>query len=127
MRTIEAILVGSKKRYGSPGVTDRIGGLGFDVSPSTVARRTKKHGIKTMLALKFKATTDSDHTLPVKPNFLMQDFTAYRPDQIWMSDITYVQTREAWLYVCAIIDVFSKKIVGRKASSPLTKDLLISA
>lgn len=94
VRTIEAVHLGSKQRYGSPRVSNRIAGLGFDVSPSTVARRMKAHGIKSKLARKFKATTDSDHNLPVKPNLLMQDFTAYRPDQIWMSDITYVQTRE---------------------------------
>lgn len=127
VRTIEAIHVGSKKKYGSPRVADRLSGLDYDISESTVARRMKKHGIKSKLARKFKATTDSDHKLPVKPNLLMQDFTAYRPDQIWMSDITYVQTREGWLYVCAIIDLFSKKIVGWTASSRMTKDLVISA
>lgn len=127
VRTIEAIHLGSKKKYGSPNVADRLQGLGFDVSESTVARRMKKHGIRSKLKRKFKATTDSDHKLPVAPNLLMQDFTAYRPDQIWMSDITYVPTREGWLYVCGIIDLFSKKIVAWTASSRMTKDLVISA
>ena len=127
VRTIEAIHLGSKKNYGSPRVADRLTGLDFDVSESTVARRMKKHGIRSKLKRKFKVTTESDHKLPVKPNLLMQDFTAYRPDQIWMSDITYVQTREGWLYVCAIIDLFSRKIVGWTASSRMTRDLVISA
>ena len=127
VRTIEAIHIGSDKKYGSPKVADRLSGLGFDVSESTVARRMKKHGIRSKLKRKFKATTDSDHKLPVAPNLLMQDFTAYRPDQIWMSDITYVATGEGWLYVCAIIDLFSKKIVGWTASSRMTKDLVVSA
>ena len=127
VRTIEAVHLGSDKKYGSPKVADRLTGLGFDVSESTVARRMKKHGIRSKLKKKFKATTDSDHKLPVAPNLLMQDFTAYRPDQIWMSDLTYVATREGWLYVCAIIDLFSKKIVGWTASSRMTKDLVVSA
>jgi putative transposase len=127
VRTIEAVHLGSKKKYGSPNVADRLQGLGFDVSESTVARRMKKHGIRSKLKRKFKATTDSDHKLPVAPNLLMQDFTAYRPDQIWMSDLTYVPTREGWLYVCGIIDLFSKKIVAWTASSRMTQDLVILA
>jgi len=127
VRAIEAIHLGSDKKYGSPRVIDRLKGLGHDVSESTVARRMKKHGIRSKLKRKFKATTDSNHKLPVKPNLLMQDFTAYRPDQVWMSDITYIQTREGWLYVCAVIDLFSRKIVGWTASSRMTKDLVISA
>ena len=126
-RTIQAIHLGSKHRYGSPTMTDRLKGLGFELSESTVARRMRKHGIRSKLKRKFKATTDSNHKLPIVPNLLMQDFTAYRPNQIWMSDITYVATREGWLYVCAIIDLFSKKIVAWTASSRMTQDLVISA
>lgn len=124
--TIEAIHLGSKKKFGSPNVAPILKGLGFDVSESTVARRMKKHGIRSKLKRKFKATTDSDHKLPVAPNLLMQDFTAYRPNQVWMSDITYVPTREGWLYVCGIIDLYSKKIVAWTASSRMTKDLVIA-
>lgn len=129
VRTIEAIHLGSKNCYGSPRVHDRLSGLsGVDpVSPSTVARRMKKHRIRSKLKRKFKVTTDSNHKLPVAPNHLMQDFTAYGPDQIWMSDLTYVWTREGWLYVCGIIDLYSKKIVGWAASQRMTRDLVITA
>jgi transposase InsO family protein len=126
VQTIEAIHLGSKKKYGSPNVTPILQGLGFDMSESTVARRMKKYGIRSKLKRKFKATTDSDHKLPVAPNLLMQDFTAYRPNQIWMSDITYVSTREGWLYVCGIIDLYSRKIVAWTASSRMTQDLVIA-
>jgi putative transposase len=126
-RAIEAVHLGSKKKYGSPRLADRLIGLGFEVSESTVARRMKKQGIRSKLARKFMVTTESDHKLPVAPNYLMQDFIAYRPDQIWMSDITYVATREGWLYVCGIIDLYSRKIVGWTASSRMTKDLVASA
>jgi putative transposase len=124
---IKAIHIGSKKRYGSPVMHDRLCGLGYNLSESTVARRMRKHGIRSKLKRKFKATTESDHKLPVKPNLLMQDFSAYSPNQIWMSDITYVNTSEGWLYVCGIIDLYSKKIVGWTASSRMKTDLVISA
>jgi len=127
VRMIEAVHLGSKMKYGSPRIADRVQGMGFEESESTVARRMKKHRIRSKLKRKFKATTSSDHKLPVAPNHLMQDFTAYRPNQIWMSDITYVPTAEGWLYVCGIIDLFSKKIVGWTAGSRLTKELVISA
>lgn len=126
-RVIEAIHLGSKKNYGSPTVSDRLTGLGHDVSESTVARLMRKHKIRSRLKRKFKVTTDSNHRFPVAPNHLMQNFTAYRPDQIWMSDITYVQTREGWLYVAGVIDLFSRKIVGWAASSRMGADLVITA
>jgi transposase InsO family protein len=124
---IRAIHLGSKRNYGSPRVADRLVGLGHELSPRTVARVMKKHGIRSRLKRKFKVTTDSDHRLPVAPNHLMQDFRAYRPGQIWMSDITYVRTQEGWLYVCAIIDLFTKKVVGWAAGSRMPKDLVIQA
>jgi transposase InsO family protein len=129
VRTINAIHLGSKRNYGAPRVHDRLRGIGGvdPVSQSTVARSMKKHEIRSRLKRKFKVTTDSNHKLPVAPNHLMQDFIAYRPDQIWMSDITFVRTREGWLYVCAIIDLFSKKIVGWAAGARMTKDLVIAA
>jgi transposase InsO family protein len=124
---IKVIHSGSKHRYGSPMIHDRLRGLGYDLSESTVARRMRKHGIRSKLKRKFKVTTESDHKLPVKPNLLMQDFSAYAPNQIWMSDITYVNTSEGWLYVCGVIDLYSKKIVAWTASSRMTTDLVASA
>jgi transposase InsO family protein len=124
---IQAIHLGSKRNYGSPRVADRLDGLGHRLSPRTVARVMKKHGIRSRLKRKFKVTTDSDHRLPVAPNHLMQDFRAYCPGQIWMSDITYVRTQEGWLYVCAIIDLCTKKVVGWSAGSRMPKDLVIAA
>ena len=127
VRAIEAIHMGSKKNYGSPRVADRLRGLGFDLSDSSVARLMRKYKIRSRLKRRFKATTDSNHKLPVAPNHLMQDFRAYRPDQVWMSDLTYIRTREGWLYVCGIIDLYSRKVVGWAASDRMTKDLVVTA
>jgi len=127
VRTIEALHLGSRKNYGSPRISDKIKGLGFDKSPRTVARHMAEFGIKSRLKRKFKVTTDSKHKLPVAPNHLMQDFSMQRSNQAWMSDITYIETKEGWLYVCAVIDLYSRRIVGWAASSRMTKDLVITA
>lgn len=127
VRTIEAVHLGSNKNYGSPRVHGVISGLVDDVSESKVARLMRKNKIKSRLKRKFKSTTDSNHKLPVAPNHLMQDFTAYVPNQIWMSDLTYIKTSEGWLYVCAIIDLFSRKVVGWSASSRMTKEIVMAA
>jgi putative transposase len=102
-------------------------GLGHDLSTSSVARLMRKYDIKSRLKRKFKATTDSNHKLPVAPNHLMQDFTAYGPNQIWMSDITYIPTKEGWLYIAGILDLYARKIVGWTGGSRMTKELVESA
>lgn len=126
-RTIEAVHLGSHRNYGSPRIAPFVQGHGHDVSKSTVARRMHDCSLRSRLKRKFKVTTTSNHKLPVAPNHLMQDFRAYRPNQIWMSDISYVPTREGWLYVCAVIDLYSRRIVGFAASQRMTVDLVIQA
>jgi transposase InsO family protein len=126
-RKIEDIHKASKYKYGSPRIHPELEGLGYDVSPSTVARVMSKNGIKSKLKRKFKATTDSNHKLPVAPNHLMQDFTAYGPNQIWMSDISFIWTAEGWLYLAVVLDLYSRKIVGWALSSRMTKELVMAA
>jgi transposase InsO family protein len=82
------------------------------LSRRKVERLMKENGLRSKTKKKFKVTTDSKHNLKVAPNLLMQDFTAQRPNQIWASDITYVPTKEGWMYLCTVLDVFSRKIVG---------------
>jgi len=76
---------------------------------------------------KFKATTNSKHSLPVAPNLLKQDFTASAPCQKWVGDITYVSTGEGWLYLATVIDLFSRKVIGWAISKRMTKQLVIDA
>ena len=72
-------------------------------------------------------TTDSNHQLPVAPNRLNQAFTADRPDQIWLTDITYVPTAEGWLYLAVVLDLYSRRIVGWAMSASLHRQLVIDA
>jgi transposase InsO family protein len=76
---------------------------------------------------KFKATTNSKHSLPVAPNLLRQDFAATAPCQKWVGDITYVPIGEGWLYLATVIDLFSRKVVGWAISKRMTKQLVIDA
>jgi transposase InsO family protein len=111
--------------------------------PETIQRDLAEHGIKVGICRirtirknlgirckqikKFKATTDSKHTLPVADNLLQQTFTAEAPNQIWVSDITYVSTGEGWLYCAAHKDLFTGEIVGYALGSRITKELVITS
>ena len=92
LRAIEDIFIGSHRRYGSPKVFQALKALGYKVSKSTVERLMRENGFYSKARRKFKTTTDSNHKLPVCPNLLMQGFTAFGPNQIWVSDITYIDT-----------------------------------
>jgi len=76
---------------------------------------------------KFKATTDSKHNKGFAPNLLGQKFAVAAPDMVWAGDITYVPTREGWLYLAVVIDLFSRKVVGWAMSDRIKKELVINA
>ncbi len=70
------------------------------------------HGIKARGKRKFVVTTDSRHSLPIAPNLLARKFKPEAPDRVWSSDITYIATDEGWLYLAAVIDLFSRQVGG---------------
>ncbi|NHN30310.1 DDE-type integrase/transposase/recombinase [Paenibacillus sp. S3N08] len=70
---------------------------------------------------KYKATTNSKYSLPVQENVLNREFTASKPNEKWMTDITYVSTNEGWLYLASVMDLFSREIVGWHMSERMTK------
>jgi putative transposase len=76
---------------------------------------------------KFKRTTDSDHAFNIAPNLLQQDFTASGPNQKWAGDITYVWTREEWVYLAVIIDFFSRRVIGWAIRNRMKQDLALRA
>ena len=92
-----------------------------------VAKIMRSHGWRARAAKKFKATTNSNHSLPVAPNLLQQNFLAHRPNETWVSDITYVWTEEGWLYLAVVMDLYSRKVVGWALSERMTKQLVIDA
>jgi len=87
----------------------------------------KLAGVEARQKRKFKATTDSKHSLPVAPNLLKRDFTASKPDEAYVSDITYIWTSEGWLYLAVVLDLFSRKVVGWSLSRRMTRGLVMNA
>ena len=96
-------------------------------SLNRVKRLMREHGIRAKAKRKFKATTDSQHKLPVAPNRLAQDFSAAAPNRTWLADITYVRTREGWLYLACVLDLFNREIVGWAMKERMSRDLVMDA
>lgn len=110
--TIRGIAEQYKNRYGVRRVYKVLRNNGFKCSKNLVAKLMREHGIRPKRIRRFKKTTDSKHQEPVSPNWLNRDFKAPSPNDVWTSDITYLRTKDGWLYLCVWIDLFSRKIVG---------------
>jgi len=117
----------SRRAYGSPRITEDLQAKGMRCSENRVARLMKVHGIVGKAKKKFKATTNSKHNLPVAENLLNQNFVTEKPNTVWASDITYIQTLEGWLYLIVILDLYSRQVVGWAMSDRLTADFVVKA
>lgn len=109
---ILAIHAEVKQEYGWPKMWKELLARGIRVGKERVRRLMQRHGIKARGKRKFVVTTDSKHDLPIAPNLLARNFTPAAPNQVWSSDITYIATDEGWLYLTAVIDLFSRQVVG---------------
>ena len=125
-RVKEAFL-GEKCRAGAPRLTRRLKARGHTAGHNQIAQSLRRQGLRARGARKYKATTNSNHRLPVAPNLLQQDFSAQRPNEKWVSDITYVATDEGWLYVAAVLDLCSRLIVGWAMSDRMNATLTCDA
>jgi len=92
------------------------------VSKKRVERLRRETGIHAMAKKKYKATTDSRHTQLVAPNHLNRNFVADKPNQSWVADITYIYTKEGWLYLSTIMDLYSRRIIGWSMKNRITPD-----
>ena len=117
----------SRETYGVDRILGQLKSDGETCGRNRVARLMKDSNIRSKRRKKYKATTDSKHNHPVAENLLDRDFTVERPDQVWVSDITYIPTEEGWLYLAAVKDLFQKKIVGWSMGERITKELAIGA
>lgn len=124
---VKRVFQQNKGRYGSPRVTKQLHAQGIRCGKNRVARLMKADGLQATAKRKFKVTTDSRHSYPVAPNLLSRDFTAARPNQVWVTDITYIPTLEGWLYLAAVMDLYSRQIVGWAMDRTLTRELVIRA
>ena len=124
---IQAIFAQHRQRYGAPRIVDALHDEGIECSENRVARRMQIMDLKAIQAKKFKVTTDSNHSKPVAPDLLEQDFSAAAPNQKWTSDISYVWTDEGWLYLAVVMDLYSRAIVGWSMSRRMTQQLVCDA
>ncbi|MGN7300765.1 IS3 family transposase, partial [Ferdinandcohnia sp. SAFN-114] len=116
-----------KQRYGSVKITKTLNKRGVEVSERTVSRIMTKNQWKSCTVKKYKATTNSKHKHPVSENVLDRQFKASKPNQLWVTDITYIPTDEGWLYLASVMDLYSRKIVGWAMDKTMPKELVISA
>ena len=124
---VKEIFENSRRTYGSPRILHELRKEGILVNHKTVEELMRRHGIMAKRKRKFKATTNSRHDMPVADNLLNRNFTATKPNQVWVGDITYVATEEGWLYLSTWIDLCTRKVVGWSMSSRMTADLAVDA
>nr|WP_232318536.1 IS3 family transposase [Sphingomonas sp. TDK1] len=117
----------SNGTYGSPRMTRELQDDGFAIGRRRTARLMRENGLRARQKRRFKRTTDSEHAWPIAPNIIDQDFTATAPNQKWGVDISYVWTREGWLYLAVVIDLFSRRVVGWAVGDRLHRDLALAA
>jgi len=122
---INKIFNDSYQSYGSPRIKAELEKLGYHVSRPRVARIMKTNYLVARRHRKFKFTTDSNHNYPIAPNILNQQFTVDRINQVWVSDMTYVLTKEGWVYLTVIIDLFNREVVGWAMSDNLSTEATI--
>jgi putative transposase len=127
LANIRAIHAEVKGEYGWPRMWKELLGRGVRVGKSRVQQAMQTHGIKARGKRKFVVTTDSKHALPIAPNLLNREFTVDAPNSVWTSDITYIATGEGWLYLAAVIDLFSRQVVGWSMQPHMQASLVTDA
>ena len=124
---IQAIHKELKGAYGSPRMVRELRARGFPASKPRVERLMRENGIRARHKRRYKATTDSKHTLPVAANLLDQKLSPAAPNQAWSADITYIWTDEGWLYLAVVLDLFNREIVGWSIKPRMTADIVTDA
>lgn len=119
---ITSIYFSSKQRYGSPRIAFELNSLGYKISRITVAKYMKELGLRSKLSKKFKVTTNSKHNYLVVENVLNRNFIADKSSKVWVSDITYIHTKEGFLYLTTIIDLYDRKIIGWSLSKGMSTE-----
>jgi len=124
---IRACYAKSRATYGSPRILRDLRALDYRIARKRVARLMRQEGLSARPPRRYRATTDSKHTLPIAPNVVARRFHADGPNRVWVTDMTYVWTWEGWLFLAAIVDVFSRRIVGWAVADHLRTELPLEA
>lgn len=125
---IERVHAANRGVYGSTRVHEALLDEGQEVCRNTVAKVMKSRGIQARTHRRFRVrTTDSNHNHPVAPNTLNREFKADKPNQVWLTDITYILTGEGWLYLAGVMDLYSRRIVGWSMADHMRSELVCDA
>ena len=116
-----------KARYGSPRMHEELHERGYRVGKTRVERVMRENAIRARHKRRWKATTQSNHRLPVAANVIKRDFSPGRPNACWGSDITYIWTDEGWLYLAVVLDFFNREVVGWSLKEELSTVLVADA
>lgn len=127
LEEIKKIYEDSRGAYGAPRIHEALKRKGILCNRKTVEKIMRENGIKARRKRRFRVTTNSNHDLPVAKNVLDRQFQVQKQDQVWVSDITYIDTEEGWLYLVVFIDLFSRKVLGWSMSAWLASDFVLNA
>jgi len=125
---IKKVFWDNDQDYGSPRIWNELNNIqGIRCSENRVAKVMREAGIVAVQRRKFRLTTNSKHDYPVWPNLLNRNFFVDRPNAIWVTDITYIWTLEGWLYLAAVLDLFSRWVVGLAMDKTIADTLVLQA
>lgn len=125
---IQCIHAGSRQIYGVPRVQAELRDTyRVPCSRKRVARLMRARGLRAKMCRRFRVTTQSEHRQPLAPNLLPAQQPVQRANQVWVADITYIATRQGWLYLAAVLDLYSRRIVGWSMSGTMTHQLVLDA
>ncbi len=124
---IRQVHAASRRTYGSPRIYAELREQGVRCSKKRIARVMRGAGIRACRPRRSRTTTDSRHSLPVAANLLNREFAAPAANTKWAADITYIETREGWLYLAVVLDLFSRRVVGWAMQPTLERKLVLAA
>jgi putative transposase len=125
----EIKIIHNKNReiYGSPRIHSELKDMGINCGKNRIARLMKEHGIFSKIRKKFRYKSKQSNDINIFENIVNRTFKIAEPNKVWVSDITYIPTKEGWLYLCIILDLYSRKIVGWSMSINMKKELVLRA
>jgi transposase InsO family protein len=126
-REVAAMFVEGRRNYGARSIQNRLMQNGVAISRKRVAKLMKKAGLVRKTKRKFKVTTNSKHSFKLAPNLLQRQFCVTQPNRVWAGDITYIPTRNGWLYLAIVMDLYSRKIVGWSMKTSMNAALVNDA
>ena len=124
---VKAAFASSHKAYGSRRIVQELHAKGVAIGRFKVRRLMREAGLKPVWKPKFVNTTDSKHDLPVAENLLARQFNPAQSNQAWTSDITYIRTKTGWLYLAAVMELHSRKIIGWAMDATMPAELVCRA